>query len=87
VETEEGKVCIREVFEKSPARRAKLKEGDLIIALEGGEVSGVAELFRTLMGHHPGEKVSLVIQRGTKERKVRVELGKRPEGAPKGGFF
>ncbi len=49
----------------SPAQRAALREGDVIIALEGQPVAGVDDLHRVLSDVRGGRKAELTILRGT----------------------
>ena len=55
VETEEGSVC--------PAEAAGLREGDRILAVDGEELRGAAELIAAV-GRAQGESVELLVQRG-----------------------
>ncbi len=49
----------------SPARRTGLREGDVIVALEGQPVAGVDDLHRVLSDVRAGVKVELTVIRGT----------------------
>jgi S1-C subfamily serine protease len=59
----------------SPAQRAGLREGDVIIALEGQPVAGVDDLHRVLSDVHAGVRAELSVLRGTE----RLRLGIVPE--------
>ena len=61
----------------SPAQRAGLREGDLIVALDGQSVAGVDDLHRVLSDVRTGAKSQLVILRGTE----RLTVGVTPEEA------
>jgi S1-C subfamily serine protease len=61
----------------SPARRTGLREGDVIIVLEGQPVAGVDDLHRVLSDVRAGATVELTIIRGTQ----RLALGIVPEEA------
>ncbi len=72
-------VIIVRVFPDSPAKKAGLKEGDLILAVNGQEVETSSELVRLVSEQTPGSEVYLKILRKNKYLKVRVVLGERPE--------
>jgi S1-C subfamily serine protease len=61
----------------SPAQRTGLREGDVIIALEGQPVAGVDDLHRVLSDVRAGVKAELTILRGTEK----LTLGIIPEEA------
>src|SRR6516162_9122897 len=67
-------LLIREVTEDSPASRAGLAQGDLIVAVAGQPVSSIDDLFDALQAAGEGT-VELGIVRGTEERSVQVALG------------
>jgi S1-C subfamily serine protease len=59
----------------SPAQRAGLREGDVIVALEGQAVAGVDDLHRVLSDVRAGMRAELTVLRGTE----RLRLGIVPE--------
>jgi S1-C subfamily serine protease len=56
----------------SPARRAGVREGDVIVALDGQAVSGVDDLHRVLSDARSGARSELTILRGTDRVNVRI---------------
>ena len=60
------------VEEKSPARRAGLREGDVIVALEGQPVAGVDDLHRLLTDLRVGVSCSLTVIRWTEKLEIKV---------------
>jgi len=66
-------LLIREVTEPSPAARAGLAQGDLIVAVAGRPVRTADDLFDALPA--AGGTVELGIVRGVEERTVQVVLG------------
>jgi serine protease Do len=66
-------LLIREVTEPSPAARAGLAQGDLIVAVAGQPVRTADDLFDALPA--AGGTVELGIVRGVEERAVQVVLG------------
>ncbi|HEV2255774.1 MAG TPA: trypsin-like peptidase domain-containing protein [Streptosporangiaceae bacterium] len=74
-------LLIREVGENSPAARAGLARGDLIVAVGGQPVRGVDDLSGALRAATAGGTVDLTVLRGTEERAVHVVLGGTGEAA------
>jgi serine protease Do len=68
-------LLIREVADDSPAARAGLASGDLIVAVAGQRTSTVDDLFSALRAAAPGGSVALTVLRGTDERSVQVVFG------------
>ena len=66
-------LLIRHVEDNSPASRAGLAEGDLIVQAAGRPVQGIDDLFEALAT--ADDRIQLVIWRGTDERAVDVQLG------------
>src|SRR5579862_200926 len=65
-------VVVLGVEENSPAKRAGLREGDVIIALEGQPVAGVDDLHRLLTEVRVGVGSALTIIRYTDKLELRV---------------
>ena len=64
-------LLIREVVEDSPAARAGLASGDLIVAAAGRPTPTPDDLFDALAAAQ-GETVELTVVRGTDERTLQV---------------
>jgi S1-C subfamily serine protease len=60
------------VEEKSPAKRAGLREGDIIVALEGQPVAGVDDLHRVLTDVRVGVSCLLTVLRWTEKLELKV---------------
>ena len=67
-------LLIREVTEDSPAARAGLAQGDLIVAVGGQPVRTIDDLFDALQAAGDGT-VELGVVRGAEERAIQVSLG------------
>jgi S1-C subfamily serine protease len=65
-------VVVISVEENSPARRAGLREGDVIVALEGQPVAGVDDLHRVLTDVRVGVSCSLTVIRWTEKLELKV---------------
>jgi serine protease Do len=68
-------LLVRGVEDDSPAARAGLQRGDLIVAGEGQPLTTVDSLFALLDGLATGAALSLQVVRGTDEISVRVNFG------------
>jgi S1-C subfamily serine protease len=65
-------VVVLGVEENSPAKRAGLREGDIIIALEGHPVAGVDDLHRVLTDVRVGMSSSLTVLRWTEKLELEI---------------
>jgi serine protease Do len=74
LDTTEG-VLVADVTKGSPAAKAGLKRGDVILALNGRPMTDPGQLRNTVAMSAPGTKVPLEILRDNKKREVTVELG------------
>ncbi|MEL6752176.1 MAG: trypsin-like peptidase domain-containing protein, partial [Pseudomonadota bacterium] len=73
---------VAEAQTDSPAERAGLKAGDVILSVGDKPVDGPRELARLIADVEPGEVVQVRVVRNGEERVINVELGKLP-GAEK----
>ncbi|MEM6413658.1 MAG: Do family serine endopeptidase [Pseudomonadota bacterium] len=69
---------LEDVLDDTPARKAGLEAGDLIVAIDGKDIIDTNELSRTISSYAPGETVKVTFLREGKEKTLRVKLGKRP---------
>ncbi|MGK7344472.1 MAG: DegQ family serine endoprotease [Candidatus Nitrospinota bacterium M3_3B_026] len=77
---------VSEVFKGSPADKAGMKTGDVIIEFNGEEVPSAMQLPRMVGFEKPGAKVKIVVIRGDETVSLTVELGQMPDtGAPAPG--
>ena len=60
------------VFDDSPAKRAGLRPGDIIVHLNGERVEDMRELRNTIAATAPGTEVKLGVYRDGRERIVRI---------------
>ena len=75
---EEG-VAIISVENNSPASKAGLKKGDIIVKLGDTNVGSIAEFRYELYKYEVGNKVNLSFYRNNKLQTVSITLGKNPE--------
>jgi serine protease Do len=64
----------------SPAEKAGLKAGDIVLQIEGTTVDSEHPLDALLTSYAPGQAIKLTILRDGKQLDVSVTLGTRPEG-------
>ncbi len=60
------------VEENSPAKRAGLRDGDVIVALDGHPVAGVDDLHRVLTDVRVGVSSSLTVLRWTEKLELKI---------------
>jgi len=68
-------VMVNEVLEGSPAQKAGLQVGDIILKMDDRDVEGVGPLRNRIAAVTPGTKVKLLIYRNGKEQTVTVSVG------------
>ena len=73
--TQETVVEVVSVEANGPARRAGLREGDQIVALDGQPVATVDDVHRLLVGKEAGAQVKLSILREQNRRELVVTVG------------
>jgi serine protease Do len=75
----------------SPAAKAGLKQGDVILRAQGHQIKTVQDLPRLVAAMPPGQKLDLAIRRNRKDTTVAATIGEMPENpqqaaaAPGGG--
>lgn len=67
-------VIIGSVPENGAARNAGLKEGDVIIQIDGKPIASTAELQETVSQYRPGETVNVVVVRDKEKKQYKVTL-------------
>jgi serine protease Do len=80
-----GGALIGEVSPDTPAAKAGLKRGDVILKLNGQPVNSANDLRLRISQTPPGTNVKLQISRDGKTQDVSVALGELPEKAEKAG--
>jgi S1-C subfamily serine protease len=68
----ESGVLVVSLEENSPAKRAGLSEGDIIVGLDGQPVAGIDDLHRMLTEEKVGVKTTLMILRQTEKLNLNI---------------
>lgn len=76
--TDKG-ILIAQVTKNSPAEKAGLKPGDVILNFQGRPVSDTGEFRNRVAAEQPGSKVTFDIIRDGKQRTVSVNIDKLPD--------
>jgi membrane-associated protease RseP (regulator of RpoE activity) len=72
---------IREVVTGTPADRAGLHRGDIIVGIDSTPVDGNHPLPDVLGQYKPGDRITIRYWRAGREESVRTELGEHPDNA------
>ncbi len=71
-------VLVGEVEKDSPAGRAGVSVGDVVTAVDGGKVTSLWEIARTVRRRTAGETVQLDVIRGRAKKTLPVKIEERP---------
>ncbi|MDM7921479.1 MAG: PDZ domain-containing protein [Pyrinomonadaceae bacterium] len=74
-------VAVEKVMDGSPAEKAQLQKGDVIVRFNGEEVTSARKLTRMVGEVAPDHQVTLTVVRSGSEREVPVTIAKRPAPA------
>ena len=66
------------IFPDSPAEDAGLRDGDIIVALDGEQITAEEDLATLILPHAPGDTISLRVLRESSTTEVEVTLGTLP---------
>ena len=76
--SEERGAIITKVVDGSPAEKAGLRTGDLIVRFDGRTIRNLEDFVFVLRGKRAGDEVEVVYRRGNAEHTVSAVLGVRP---------
>lgn len=79
---DEKGILVAGVFQDSPADKAGLVRGDIILEVDGKAVNTQSELGDILNQHKAGDALKLLVQRGDATKTVTVTLAEQPVSAP-----
>ena len=83
IDQREG-ILIAQVMEDSPAQKAGLKQGDVILELNGDKVDKVAAFRNKIAMTRPETKVELLVLRDGKKKKIEATIGKMEDNGTAG---
>ncbi len=72
-------IIIAQVMKGSPADKAGLKVGDVIVEIDGKKIDRVRDLQLKIMRTKPGTEVRLKVIREGKAKEIKVKVGELPE--------
>ena len=69
---------ITEVFRGTPADKAGIKLGDILIAVEGSPITDSSSMLNLVAALNPGRQATFKLVRSQQETDVKVVVGRRP---------
>jgi serine protease Do len=78
-EMRDGKIVVDVVVKDSPAEKAGVKKGDVLVKLAGASLNSIDDIPAQLKKKKVGDKVELELMRDGKPLTLQVTLAKRPE--------
>ena len=76
---------VTEIVEDSPGEKAKLKEGDIVIEMDGEPVFSYDGMISSIRRHLAGDTVAIKVSRDRKPVELEVSFTKRPEAKEDSG--
>ncbi|MBI2509439.1 MAG: trypsin-like peptidase domain-containing protein [Betaproteobacteria bacterium] len=78
-----GGVLISQVERASPAEKAGVKLGDVLLAVNGQRVTDTTGMLNLIAGLQPGQQARLKLARNQAETELEVTVGRRPKSQRK----
>ena len=72
--------CVTAVEDGTPADKAGLKEGDVIVAMDDRKIGSGSGLLDAIQDHKPGDSVKITFYRGTEKKTVSTTLAVKEDG-------
>ena len=69
---------VAQVLRGGPADRAGIREQDIIVKVGGTAIANENDLRKALRDRNPGDKLEIVIQRGSRQQTVTLTVGEAP---------
>lgn len=69
---------IKSIVEDSPAEKAGLKAGDVLVEIAGDKIESTDDVFEAMSDHKPGDSVKIKFMRKGKDETVELKLDKAP---------
>ncbi len=70
---------ITDVLRGTPADKAGLKQGDILVGVDGKAVTDASSMLNVIAGLNPGTQATLKVVRGQQETSVKITVGRRPQ--------
>lgn len=71
-------VRIDQVMKDTPAEKAGIKAGDIVVGLDSASIKTVDQMMEMLAGRKPGDKIALKVLRDGAEIELKATLARRP---------
>jgi putative serine protease PepD len=84
IATQPGANCPAPIGPGSPAARAGLQPGDVIVAINGHPISSTEQFITTVAGYPPGRTITLTVKRAGQTKTIHLTLGVRPANGASG---
>jgi S1-C subfamily serine protease len=75
IEASEG-VFVVDVVPGSGAEAAGIQQGDVIVEIDGEQITSNDQVGEIVQGHEPGDSIEIVVERGGEERTLTAEIGR-----------
>jgi serine protease DegQ len=72
---------ITEVIEGTPAEKAGIRQGDILVAVDGKPVANSSAMLNLIAALTPGQQATLRLLRNQQQIEVKVVVGRRPKQA------
>lgn len=79
-----GGALVQKVEDKTPASRAGIQKGDVIVSVDGKEIRESKDLVRIISRYAPKKTIKIELYRNGKKKSVDVTLGDRSQGLKNG---
>lgn len=80
-------VAVEKITDNSPAAKAGIQKGDVIIRFDGENVTSARKLQRLVSEVAPDHQAKVTVLRGGKETDINVTVGKREAAMTEGNFI
>ena len=72
-------IVIQDVVPDGPAAKPGLKADDVVVKLNGKEVTDLQEFVKAVRATKVGDELKLVVKREGKEKEIKIKVGKKPD--------
>jgi membrane-associated protease RseP (regulator of RpoE activity) len=77
-------ILVQSVETGTPAHKAGVKVGDVIVTVDGDRIDGADDIGRALADRGSGDKVEIELIRAKKKRRLVAQMAEQPQDAPAG---